>query len=113
LWVQLRNKIQYGRGIGNIALADVETLGDGGLLVELGGLRARGEEVLGVDGAHRGLEGVRRGDQRMAEQHVEERRGVRGAARLDDDALEGRDLAARAAAVEVGERLMRRARVGS
>ena len=69
--------------------------------------------MLGVDGAHGGLESVRRGDQRMAEQHVEKRRGVRGAARLDDDALEARNLAARAAPVEVGECLVERAGVGA
>ena len=104
-------KVQDRLGISEVALGDVEALGDRHLLVELGILRCESEEVLRVDGADGGLEGVRAGHQRVAEQHVEERRRVGGAAGLDDHALEGRDLAARAAAVQVGERLVQRAGV--
>ena len=54
-----RTKSSTGAGSARSRLGDDDAVGEGRLLVELGILRARGEEVLRVDGADGGLEGSR------------------------------------------------------
>jgi hypothetical protein len=64
--------------------------------------------MLCIHDADHGFETVFAGHQRVAEQHVQQRRRVGGAARLDDDALERRHLAARTPEDQVGEGFVQR-----